>query len=567
MAVCVYLPQKACLTRFRDGTQLGIDMERTARRTMLLLVALTLLAAACGSGGDTSPEDAAPSPMSTDTGDSAGAGAEATDQTLTIGVSSLLEVFDPSVAQPVAKVHLVLMYDHLVGVNADATDVSKETGLFQDWTTEDSQTWTFTMREGSVFHNGEPVTAEDVKFSLDRLQDEATATSAYSTWFRGNIESVEVTGDLEVTIRLTSPSFQLPLYLSPLFGNEGSVIPKAYFEEVGPDGFEENPIGSGPYRLARRTPGVSLVYELADSPHPVVTSPRYSTVEFRVVEETGSRVAQLETGELDVIDVGTAQAAELRNSDAVTVIEKPAGNQVGITFHQQWNEGSPLGDEQIRQALAIAVNAEDINEAIFGGLGHVTGNYPGGPLSIGFEELAPYPFDPDQARQLLQSSGYDGTTIKLYAFPLPGVPELPDLAEVVQSYWADIGVNVELVPTEFSSFVQDWVGYTLDVAASPVAFAHRPLGLAYYENGFWSQGGSTVTHDPEIDAMVDQGRAAAADEDAYGKVTAELNRYVYDNYLSLPIIELNSFYAARTGIEWSPGTGQYDINARDLVAP
>lgn len=533
-------------------------------RTLAIILLLALVAVGCGDGESQQAES--PATGATDATDQQTDAEAAGGDTLNIALSSVLEVFDPREAQPVAKNHLNLMFDHLVGLNADGSEISKDTGVFSDWQTDDNQTWVFTMRPGYVFHNGEPMTAEDVKFSLDRLQDEEQATSAYSTWYRDNIDSVEVTGESEVTITLNAPSFQLPLYLSPLFGLEGAVLPQAYMEEVGPDGFADAPIGSGPYQLADHEPGSSLTYTVTDSEHPVVSSPEYETVEFQVVEETGSRISLLETGDVDVIDVGTTQAAELQNGDGISVVEKPSGNQIGITFHEQWRDGA-LGNEQVRQALALSVDAEAINEAIFAGLGEVTGNYPAGPLSIGFESLEPYPYDPEQARSLLEEA-YDGTTIELYAFPLPGLPELPDVAETVEGYWSEVGVNVELIPTEFSSFVQDWVGYNLGGnAASPVGFAHRPLGLAYYENGFSSEGGSTVTHDPNIDALIEEGRAAADDREEYGAVTRELNQYVYDNYLSLPLVRLNSFYAAKEGIDWSPGEGQYDMNPRGLVSP
>jgi peptide/nickel transport system substrate-binding protein len=519
---------------------------------------------------DTEVEETASSEPSAAPSEEASASSESASEEvaaggdLVVGVSSLLEAFDPAISQPVAKVHLELMYDHLVGISEDGTELSKETGIASDWTTTDSQVWDLTIRDDFTFSDGTPVTAEDVKFSLDRLKDETTATSAYSAWFRSNVDTVEVISPDHVQITTVAPAFALPIYLSSMAGTEGSVVPQAYYESVGVEGFTQAPIGSGPYKLADYQPGVSITYEKVGD-HPTVDA-NYDTVEFRVIAESGTRRAQLETGDLDVIDVGTADVIDMQDSDAINIIEKPAGNQVGVTLFQQWNEGSPYNDPKFREALVHAVDATAISDGLFGGLAKVTGNYPSGPLSLGHVPFDPYAYDEELAKQLLSESSYNGETLQLYSFPLPGVPELTDVAQAVQGYWQNIGVNVELVPAEYSAFLDQWLGFTIDFGAAPVSFAHRPFGLAYYENGFFSEGASTVTHDPALDELVGAGRAAAGSEEDYSAATAALDQYVYDNFLSLPIAQLNSFYAAGEGIDWSAGKGQYDLNVRDLVS-
>ena len=484
---------------------------------------------------------------------------------LTIGVSSLLEVFDPAISQPVAKVHLDLLYDHVVGLNRAGTRFSKETGLASNWTTQDNKRWIFTIRRGVRFSNGDQLTARDVAFTLGRLKT-PTARSAYASWFKANLLSAKATSATRLVVVLNTPNFGLLHYLSSLFGTEGSVLPSAYLRRVGDAGFAAAPVGSGPYRLESRQPGVSVTYVASNSGTP--QKAKYQRVTFRIIPENSSRLALFRTGQLDVIDVGTASIKTAGGISGVRVATKRVGNQVGIGFFEQWKPITPMSDRRFRQALAISVDARAINRAIFRGFGEPTGNYPSGCASIGCKPLAPYTQNVARARQLVQQSSYNGQEIPIYAFPLPGVPELPAVATAVQGYWQAIGVNARVVQTDFASFVPRWVGYSVGIGAAPVAFAQRALGIAQYDSAFWSKGVSTFTHDPRIDALVDQGHNAGDSPVRYGRITAQLNQYVYDNFLSLPIVGLGSFYAGKQTViaGWSPGNGQYDMNIRTLAS-
>lgn len=486
-----------------------------------------------------------------------------TQKALRIGLSSDQEVFDPAVAQPVAKPHLDLLYDHLVGMNESESAFSKDTGVATDWQTKDFKSWGFTIRRGMTFSNGDPLTAKDVAFSIGRLTKPA-AKSAYSTFFKTYLLHIHAESKYHVTIVLKEPQFGLLYYLSSLFGNEGDIIDSKYFQQVGAAGFAAAPVGSGPYKLGGRNPGVALWY-VPSGAH-TTRAPKYKSVTFTIIPESSSREALYRAGQLDVIDVGTADAASL-NSGNSKVVVKPVGYSVGIGFFEQWKSSSPFSDEKFREALSLAVDANAINKAIFHGVGKVTGNYPSGCLSIGCQALKPYTYNPTKAKQALAQSSYNGQQIPIYAFPLPGVPELPDVATAVQAYWSAIGVNAHVVPTDYPSFLAKWVGYNVGTGAAPVSFAQRPLGIAQYDSSFWSQGGSTFTHDTGLDALVNQGHASGGSPKAYGDVTWKLDQYVYNHYESLPLVAIGALYAAKKDVigNWTPGNGQYDMNIRGLT--
>ena len=146
------------------------------------------------------------------------------------------------------KQHQLLIYDHLVGCTDDG-QLSAENGIAQAWQeAPDHLSWSFTLRQGVKFHNGSDLTAEDVKFSIDRLF-EPKAVAGLLGPTRAAFKEAEVKDPSTVVIHLQQPAIFLPWNFSCAIGNEGMILPKAYFQQVGADGFAKAPIGSGPYKV------------------------------------------------------------------------------------------------------------------------------------------------------------------------------------------------------------------------------------------------------------------------------------------------------------------------------
>lgn len=511
----------------------------------LLLVAL---AAACGADEPSSGEPAG-------------------SEDLVVALSQLPDILDPKHGNPQAKVHLNLMFDHLVGTDPSGRELSPETGVATAWESEDRQVWTFRLRDDLTFSDGSPVTAADVVFSLERVLAE-DARAVNSSYLRSLVKSVEQTSDTEVVITLSAPDFTLPYYLSPLQGTEGMIVPKAYVEEVGEEAFGTAPVGSGPYELTDVNPGVSVTYTRRGTPHPTYGTARYRTIEFRSMPEQGARTAALEVGEVDLIDVDLASARldDLRAA-GFTIFEKERQNVIGVQFHTQWKP-VPVGNKDIRKALTLAVNSQEINESIYQGLGDVTGVAFLGSLGIGYpEDLPPYLYDPDEARRLLAETGYDGAPIDIYAFDIAGIPGLARTAEAIAGYWEAVGVNVKLNPIDYASFRPLWFEQSTEGATAPIGIANNMFSLSVFEIHYSSDGATSYAKDPEFDALVEQMRATTGDEEAYAAMTPTLARYVYDNYMTLPLLEIGSFYAANDNVpeSWDLGIGRYDININGLV--
>jgi peptide/nickel transport system substrate-binding protein len=458
------------------------------------------------------------------------------------------------------------MYDHLVGTNANETAVSTATGVASNWTTSDDLTWNFTIRKGLEFSDGEPINAQDVQFSLDRLLTKA-ATAAYATYFQSEKMVVTVTSSTTLTIVLATPSFALPIYLSSIMGNEGDVVPEAYIQQHGSAYFALHPIGSGPYKLESVTPGVSILYQLTGRRDPLIAgTPHYQTIEFDTVTSDATRVALLQSGGADMIDIGDISELKTLSGSAYRIEEKPGSNVIGVGLAEQW-KSTPSNNKDFREALALAINASAINTAFFDGKGSLTGIYPVGTDAIGYQPITPYAYDPTMAKSLLQQSGYSGQPISLYAWAQSGLPDEQDVSQAILQYWTTIGVKVNLVNTDQATYIGKWVTYNLGFSASAVAIANRPLALSVYQGQFFSKGSSTYTHDPSIDSLVGQMVAGQSSTQTTSTLTQQMNQYIHDNYLTIPLFQLGSFYAVKSSAvpNWQLGGGQYDINIRAMI--
>src|SRR3954454_5702196 len=215
--------------------------------------------------------------------------------TLVFAVESLsAQTLDPILeGRPGNAIYQAAMYDSLVGFDLQKGGIGP--GVAQSWElAEDGSTWTFHLRPGQKFHNGDPLTAQDVKFSLQR-QMAPNSTAAAAATLRRTIKSIDVVDDLTVNINTTTPQIGLPPSLSRAVAPEGAVMPKAYIEKVGEDEFRKKPIGRGPWEFVRSVPGDGIEFEAGSTPHPRGT-PHFKNLHILLVPEESTRVSMVRTG-------------------------------------------------------------------------------------------------------------------------------------------------------------------------------------------------------------------------------------------------------------------------------
>jgi peptide/nickel transport system substrate-binding protein len=316
--------------------------------------------------------------------------------------------------------------------------------LAESWTVSpDSMAYEFVLRRGVTFHNGDPLTAEDVKFSVERYR------GAGSGPFKTRIVGIDVIDPYRIRFRFKEPwpDF-LTFYGTPATG-AGWVVPKRYVEKVGDDGYKKAPIGAGPYKFVSFTAGVELVLE-AYEPYWRKT-PGVKRLVFKAVPEEVTRLAMLKRGEVDIAySIRGALAEELRRTPGLTLAPNYPPGTFWLVFPDQWTTpGSPWADKRVRLAAALAIDRQAINQAETLGFSKITGSMI--PSTFEFFWAPPMqPFDAAKARRLLTEAGYrNGFDAGEYYCDA----SYANLGEAVVNYLNAVGIRSKLRPLERAAFI------------------------------------------------------------------------------------------------------------------
>src|SRR3989475_6099491 len=281
---------------------------------------------------------------------------------LTVALSSFsTEVLDPVLGGHVVKYYMSLMFDYLVGVTPDG-QLSRDTGLATRWEpSTDHRRWTFYLRKGVKFHNGDEVTSEDVKFSLQRAIGKRS-TTGYAGPLRALFADIETPAPDRVVIVTKDSTLIIPTYLSRSLSTEGMVLPRKYIEASGDDVFARKPVGSGPYRFVEQVTGSHIKLTAVDN-HWRIGTPRYKNVTFKLVPEETTRIALLRRGEVDVADVSRERVKELERENFPIHFRREEA-----ILHMWWalpRDGQPTKDKRVREALNLAVDRNEVAQSVF----------------------------------------------------------------------------------------------------------------------------------------------------------------------------------------------------------
>jgi peptide/nickel transport system substrate-binding protein len=363
------------------------------------------------------------------------------EMTWAVHVSLAPSWFDPAETPSVITPFMMLyaLHDALVKPmpgNAMAPS------LAESWTVaRDGLAYEFVLRKGVRFHNGDPVTAEDVKFSLERYRGGGATT------LKERVAGVDVLDGQRVRIRLKQPwpDF-MTFYATPATG-AAWIVPKRYVERVGDDGFKRAPVGAGPYRFVSFTPGVELVLEANEGYWR--KTPSVKRLIFRSVPDDNTRLAMLKRGEADVAySIRGPLAEELRRTPGLTLKATSPTFTEWLTFIEQWDPKSPWADRRVRLAANLAIDRKALNDAEYLGLARISSSII--PRDFQFYWAPPpYPHDVARARQLLAEAGYprgfdagEVTTDTVYAAT----------GEAVINNFLQVGIRAKLRPLERAAF-------------------------------------------------------------------------------------------------------------------
>jgi peptide/nickel transport system substrate-binding protein len=489
--------------------------QRTAVRASITALTCTLVLTACG--GESGEGDA---------------GGEST---LTYAMGDFgNDALDPAMETngPMQSAKF-MMWDTLLEIGPEA---ELAPGIAESWTmAEDGLSWTFELREGVEFHNGEALTADDVKFSIERMLS-PDATYSQTAQAQSMVDSVEVVDDFTVVVNTKGVQVTLPYLFSAHRSLAGIVFPQDYLLEEGGATFEEQrqlleeaPIGSGPFRFVERVTGESMVFEAVEE-HWRAT-PAVDRVEILHVSEPSTQVSMLQAGEVDIIDVVPDQAANLEGA-GYEIRTVDSASELVLFFPGTWRNGAqtePAGDVRVRQALSLAIDRQTIIDTLLAGYGSLkTTPYNTIPATQDIEEEAfadwaeeANAYDPERARELLAEAGYpDGFDgIRLFTFPLAGSPNLAQVSEIVAAQWAEIGVTAEIVPTDYSTYRPHLYQTGPDDEfnrgdANTYGYAARHDAIGALQAYIVNEGGNfQLTNIPELDALQQEASRTTDDEE------------------------------------------------------
>lgn len=402
------------------------------------VMALLLSASLCACGGSKTAEgtsEAAGESSEAETSNTLSEGTPVPGGSVVYGMTQDLASLDPHVDTDAGTRDVVFnLYEGLVKPTSDGGFIA---AVASDYTiSDDAKTYTFTLRDGITFHDGTPVTIEDVKYSIDRYAEIQGESSAFSSL----VDSVEVQDDKTLVVNLKeSYSEFLPMMTI-------AIIPQSNEDPAG------NPIGTGPFKYVSYTPGQNLELEKYDG-YWQEGVPSLDSVEFKFIADVDTAFVELQAGTIDILKYLTAAQAETLGDEDYNIVQ----GSMNLVHAMYLNSAyEPLSKTEVRQALCYAVDRDAINNFIFGGKSHIIGSHMIPAMSKYYEPEAEtvYSYDPEKAKELLADAGYaDGFDLEI---TVPSsYSQHVDSAQIIADELSQVGVNVTLNQVEWSTWLQD----------------------------------------------------------------------------------------------------------------
>jgi peptide/nickel transport system substrate-binding protein len=426
----------------------------------------------------------------------------------------------------------------LFGADPVETKLDPAYGAAESWEfANDATALRVTLHSGLTFNNGEPVTAADVAFSVELATSEF-ADPQLTGVMRAFGATAQVTNDRELQINFKSGAITFPTELSPLvyplyvvsrkYHSNGEISQQAV------DTFRDHPLSAGPYEVVGRDVQKFMILKAARK-DPLLGCPTYERIEYRNIPETGTRVAQLQTGQLEIAE-GNRDLIDQAGSAGARVSSKPAANLIGLYFFQTHLPNTVTADRRVRLAATYAIDHQTLAKSIWRGVGV----QPWGctwppPSEIAAQDPAyqsscstPYAYDPPKARQLLAEAGYgpdNRAKVKLVFWN--NYPEEADLAQAMQPMLNAVGFDAQVERIERAEYERR---RTSDGMANSIMFfgpGDRATALAGAYSVYGPSQGLGNKEDAElVDALT---RAAGArNEQEYVKAIVDLARVAHD---------------------------------------
>jgi peptide/nickel transport system substrate-binding protein len=398
--------------------------------------------------------------------------------------------------------------------------------LAESWTeSPDGLRYEFVLRRGVTFHNGETMTADDVKFSFERYR------GAGAKLLKDKVKAIDVVAPTRIRFTLHEPwpDF-LTFYATPATG-AAWIVPKKYLERVGVEGFKKHPIGAGPYRFVSQQPGVELILEAYEKYWR--KAPSVKRLVMKVVPDEATRVAMLKRGEADIAYLLSGPLAEeVKRTPGLRLVASGGQWVPAICMFDQWEAKSPWHDVRVRLAASHAIDRKAIADAdTLGASPPVWSIIP--PVIDFALAVEPHRYDPAKSRQLLKEAGYPNG---FDAGEFVGTVQYASIAEAAINYFGAIGIKARFRTMERAAYMSAWKDKKLKnlLLCGAGGYGNAATRIENYlvTGGGFSSGGV-----PEIDDLFQQ-QARELDRAKRQALLHRIQQIAHDRVLFLPIYAL-----------------------------
>jgi peptide/nickel transport system substrate-binding protein len=488
------------------------------------LVIITLLGVACGPSVPAAPATSTTAPAGQATSAPSGSTAAAGAPTTTSAVSATTA---PTASAPVAASGTAASSDTLrvveVSLGTQSLDAIAVTEappaayliyepllryddkgnlipwLAKSWSmSDDGKVWTFNLRQGVKWQNGEDFTSADVKFSLERYIS-PDSLSAWAPMQRNTVDHIETPDDYTVVVDAKAVNVFYGDFIVGAF-----MTPKNYFDKVGAEAFAKQPIGTGPWKMSSFTPGANV--QLDAYKDYWGNKPAWDKLELLQVPEESTRLAMIKRGEVDITPVSNDNAIALRDA-GYQLRQTRSAAAPAYYIPGYWLSKSPTSDVRVREAMDIAINRQEIVDSFFERFGKPTVGSTGlDETHWGFDPIwYTNTYDPDRARQLLKDAGYpdkfSDPVVQVYSTVQGSFSSEPELVQLLVAYWDAVGLKTQVVPIDNSAMRSAWIALdpkTVGVVV-PWVGGTRPNNIAGQQNNMTTKGINVASDNAEID--------------------------------------------------------------------
>ncbi|MHB1653327.1 MAG: ABC transporter substrate-binding protein [Desulfitobacteriaceae bacterium] len=481
-------------------------MKLNKFRIVLAVGLISSLLAGCGTNASTA-------------GQPANSGAQAKGGTLRIAISNDVDGLDPQRTVSASTFEVTNnIYDTLVGTDPKGNLLPR---LATEWNvSSDKKSWTFKLRDDVSFQNGRKFTADDVKFSMERLlEKQSPRASDYAM-----IDNIKVDSPTQITFNLKQPNAP---FISSLAMPWAAIVPQEAVTQL-----KTHPMGTGAFKLKEWVPQQKVVLEKNPS-YFLKNEPYLDGVEFQVIPDMATQLVNLKSGQIDVATISGEQAAEVKQSSNLTLYSKPSNSVQVLAMN---NKVTPLNDVRVRQAIAMAINKDAVIQGSNWGFGETIGSHmsPLDPYYVDLNKVLSY--DSAKAKQLLQEAGYGQGFDLTLSLPQPYAIHRK-AGEVVADQLKQIGIRVKLETVDWGKWLKDiYAGrnYQMTIIAHTGRLDPDAMLNRYASN---SKENYMNYSNPTVDAALKQGILAtdmAARKKIYTTVEETLAKEVPAVFLQAP---------------------------------